>query len=77
MTDDDVDLYRPPADCLRREMAWLKERLKEERADLQRFVDLAKELKGEMAGLLDSARRDVQATEDLIAMYRKAIRVVK
>lgn len=71
---DDIDLYRTPADVLRRERDHLKARLKEERAELRQYADLAKEVNGEMAGLLESVTADVKATEALLAEYKRVIK---
>jgi hypothetical protein len=77
MTDEDVDLYRTPAEVLRRERDHLKQRLKEERAELQRFVELETGRNEALAGLVDAASKDVRATEALLATYRDAIAKVR
>lgn len=74
---DDVDLYRTPADVLRRERDHLKQRLKEERAELQRYVDLEEQRGRDLAGLVEAVSADVRATEALLAVYRDAIAKVR
>ena len=73
---DDIDLYRTPIDVLRRERDHLKARLKEERAELAEYLELAKGVKGEMADLLNRVTADVRKTEALLAKYRTALKAV-
>jgi hypothetical protein len=77
VSDEDVDLYRTPADVLRRERDHLKQRLKEEQAEIERYEELMGQPKPGLEALRDLAVEDARATAALLAVYRDAIAKVR
>lgn len=74
----DDELYRSPVVVLRRELEYLKSRLKQERAEA---LGLERKLGDErsvgLAKLLDVVQKDVEATAELVKRFRRAIRVLE
>ncbi len=70
-----AELYRSPVEVLRREVEYLKERLKKERQEVRGLeAKLLVERSEGLARLLDICQQDVDATAALVARFRKAIR---
>jgi hypothetical protein len=77
-TEDDVDLFPSPIEVLRRQRDYLKQRLKEEKAELARYAEIAKGVRGGgLEELIEGVAEDVSLTEGLLATYREAIKRVR
>jgi hypothetical protein len=71
-----TDLYVEPIDVLRREIAYLKERLRDERDEVKRFKEIEAKRSEGLADLIRRAEDDAEMTASLIVDYRAAIRKV-
>lgn len=68
-------MFRPPSVVLRRELAYLRKRLKAERAEALVWEGRLLEERSEgLAKLLDAVLGDVARTEALVGEYRRVIR---
>lgn len=74
---EDTELYPSPAAALEKDLAYLKDRLKDERRDAARFELLAEQQGAGLARLVKDAKRDVKATSNLIVEYRTAIKALR
>ena len=73
-----TDLYKSPVQVLRREIDYLKDRLRQERSEVAGLEEkLGRDRSEGLIKLIDICQRDVDATAALIARYRKAIRTLE
>lgn len=71
------ELYRSPVESLRRDLDWLKARLKVERAEVAALeARLGSERSVGLAKLVDIVQADVDRTASLVSDFKKAIRVL-
>ena len=71
------DLFRSPAQTLRRELDYLKGRLKVERAEARALEErLGRDRSEGLVKLLDLVLADVDRTAELVSEYKKALRSV-
>lgn len=71
------ELFRSPVVVLRRELDWLRARLKEERAEVRGLeARLGVERSVGLARLVDVVQADVDRTAALVSEYKKAIRAL-
>lgn len=76
MADDEPNLYREPADTLRVELEYLQARLREERAEVNRYKAMASKRDEGLRKLIENAEEDAAMTASLVKDYRAAIKRV-
>lgn len=74
---DDVNLYQEPVDLLGKALAYYKQRLKAERAELAQYEKVIGDQTEAAKAYIEGLREDVAMTESLVNDYRDAKKAVR